>query len=278
MTDLDPPSVDDIDTTQPHSARMYDYYLQGKDYYEVDQAAAAQVEAVSPARDRRAGQPAVHAPRDPWLAREAGIRQFLDIGTGIPTSPNLHQVAQEAAPESSVVYVDNDPIVLRHAEALMRSTPEGRTAYIQADVHRTRRSSSPGSCAETIDLDRPVALSLNALLHFVPDENQPYETVRSSGRRHCPPAAIWSSPTARRTSTRPCGRRIIDVYRSGGIPGQVPFAGRGAAFLRRARPRRAGRGGPAPLAAGRRVAEGATDAAVSLYVGGGAVSPDPRRR
>jgi hypothetical protein len=111
------------------------------------------------------------------LAREHGIRQWLDIGTGIPTEPNLHQVAQSIAPDARVVYADNDPLVLKHAAALMRSAPEGRTAYIHADVTRPDAILSAPELSEVLDLSKPVALSLNALLHFVPDDWGPYDLV-----------------------------------------------------------------------------------------------------
>ena len=125
---------EEIDTSRPHSARMYDYYLGGKDHFDVDKEAAETVAATYPgiftcARENRAFMH--RATR--VLAREYGMRQWLDIGTGIPTEPNLHQVAQSVAPEARVVYADNDPLVLKYAERLMRNTPEGRTAYIQGD-------------------------------------------------------------------------------------------------------------------------------------------------
>lgn len=123
-----------IDTTTPHPARMYDWFLGGKDNYPVDVELGKRLVAMDPrtlamARANRAFmERGTH-----WLVRQ-GVRQFLDIGTGIPTEPNLHQIAQRVAPEARVVYCDNDPIVLRHAEALLRSTPAGITQYVQADA------------------------------------------------------------------------------------------------------------------------------------------------
>jgi S-adenosyl methyltransferase len=168
----------DIDTSKPHSARMYDYYLGGKDHFEVDAKAAAAVADTFPsvfliARENRAFMH--RATR--VLAREHGIRQWLDIGTGIPTEPNLHQVAQSVAPEARVVYADNDPLVLKYAERLMRSTPQGRTTYIEADVNDPEALLDTPELAEVLDLDRPVALSLNALMHFVTDAQDPYGIV-----------------------------------------------------------------------------------------------------
>ncbi|GGZ68690.1 SAM-dependent methyltransferase [Streptomyces echinoruber] len=165
----------EIDTSKPHPARMYDWYLGGKDNYPVDEEMGRQMLALEPrvpvmARVNRAFMH--RATR--WLAHH-GVRQFLDIGTGIPTEPNLHQVAQEIAPDARVVYCDNDPIVLAHAAALLRSTPEGVTEYLQADVRE------PGAIIEgarrILDFDRPVALSLIALLHFVSDEDGAHDLV-----------------------------------------------------------------------------------------------------
>ncbi|SCK10162.1 SAM-dependent methyltransferase [Streptomyces sp. WMMB 322] len=168
----------EIDTSRPHSARMYDYYLGGKDWYPVDEQAAEKVLQACPQIRLTAetNRSFMHrATRT--LAAEYGVRQFVDIGTGIPTPPNLHQIAQEVAPESCVVYADHDATVLEYAHVLMRSTPEGRTAYINADVRDDDILGSP-QLREVIDLDKPVALSLVALLHFVPDDRKPYEIVR----------------------------------------------------------------------------------------------------
>lgn len=126
----------DIDTSRPHSARMYDYYLGGKDHFAADRQAAETVASAYPgifvcARENRAFMH--RATR--VLAREHGIRQWLDIGTGIPTEPNLHQVAQSVVADARVVYADHDPLVLKYAERLMRGTAEGRTIYLEADVN-----------------------------------------------------------------------------------------------------------------------------------------------
>ncbi|MVO86965.1 SAM-dependent methyltransferase [Streptomyces sp. p1417] len=166
-----------IDTSKPHPARMYDWWLGGKDNYPVDEEMGRQLVAMDPripavARANRAFMQ--RATR--WLATTAGIRQFLDIGTGIPTEPNLHQIAQGVAPDTRVVYCDNDPIVLAHAEALLRSTPEGATEYIQGDARDP--ATILAEARKTLDFTRPVALSLVALLHFVPDEDGAYDVVR----------------------------------------------------------------------------------------------------
>jgi hypothetical protein len=161
-----------------HPARIYDYLLGGKDNFAADRAAAEEGFKVNPngrtaARENRAFlQRAVR-----YLAEEGGVRQFLDIGTGIPTSPNVHEVAQAVAPESRVVYVDNDPIVLAHARALLTSSAPGRTAYIQADLHDVDAILSDPELRATLDLERPVALLLISVLHFVPDSEDPDQIV-----------------------------------------------------------------------------------------------------
>ncbi|MGW2641598.1 SAM-dependent methyltransferase [Streptomyces sp. NPDC001348] len=156
-----------IDTSRPHPARVYDWWLGGKDNYPVDEELARKILAVDPAavRGARANRRFMH--RATRVAAEAGVRQFLDIGTGIPTEPNLHQVAQGVAPECRIVYADNDPIVLRHAEALLHGSAEGSTDYVHADVR------DPDTilrlAGDLLDFSRPVALSLVALTHYLGD-------------------------------------------------------------------------------------------------------------
>jgi S-adenosyl methyltransferase len=169
----------DLRTDRPHPARVYDYLLGGKDNFPADRAAAAQgmqanPNSLIPPRENRAFlRRAVR-----YLAAEAGISQFLDIGTGIPTSPNVHEVAQEVTPTARIVYVDNDPIVLVHARARLTSSPEGRTAYIDADLRDVDRILSSPRLLATLDLDQPVALLLIAIMHFVPDSDDPYGVAR----------------------------------------------------------------------------------------------------
>ncbi|MEU9265340.1 SAM-dependent methyltransferase [Streptomyces sp. NPDC048251] len=175
MTGQDPTGAVEIDTSKPHPARMYDWYLGGKDNYPVDEAMGRQMLALDPrvpvmARVNRAF---MHRSTR-WLATN-GVRQFLDVGTGIPTEPNLHQVAQQIAPDARVVYCDNDPIVLAHAAALLRSTSEGATEYLQADVRDP--DAVIAGAGKILDLSWPVALSLVALLHFVSDEDGAHELV-----------------------------------------------------------------------------------------------------
>lgn len=172
----------DLRTDVPHTARMYDYWLGGKDHFAADREGAERAAAVFPGvrlaarANRRFLGRAVR-----WLVREAGIRQFLDIGTGIPTAANTHVVAQQAAPDSRVVYVDNDPIVLAHARALLTSTPQGRTAFIDADLRKPETILEHPTLRGTLDLDQPVALLLVAILHFFPDsagDDDPFRIVR----------------------------------------------------------------------------------------------------
>jgi hypothetical protein len=167
-----------IDTSRPQSARMYDYFLGGKNHFAADRETAANVLRSSPsvriaARENRAflGR-AIR-----YLAAEAGIRQFLDIGTGLPTTNNVHEVAQAVIPSAHVVYVDNDPMVLAHAQALLTSAPEGRTAYIHADLRDPNAILSDPATRDVLDFSQPIALVLVAILHFVSDEDKPAEII-----------------------------------------------------------------------------------------------------
>jgi S-adenosyl methyltransferase len=165
-----------FDTSVAHQARMYDYMLGGKDNYAADRAAAEAAYQIWPdmafaARANRAFLGRVIR----YLAGEAGIRQFLDIGTGIPTAGNTHQVAQAVAPESRVVYVDYDPVVLAHARALLTSSDTGATEYVDADLRDT------GTILERaqglLDFGRPVAVTLISILHAIPDADDPHAIV-----------------------------------------------------------------------------------------------------
>jgi len=161
-----------LDASRPHMARVYDFWLGGKDNYAADRAVAEQVAAAYP--DVRAAvraQRAFLARAVRFLVTEAGIRQFLDIGTGLPSANNTHQVAQGAAPQSRVVYVDNDPIVLAHARALLTSSPEGATAYIDADLRDT--GTILKRAADLLDFGQPVAVMLLGILQGIPDREDP---------------------------------------------------------------------------------------------------------
>ncbi|MEV0899740.1 SAM-dependent methyltransferase [Actinoplanes sp. NPDC049802] len=167
-----------VNINVPHSARIYDYWLGGKDNFAVDRAVGdAMIQAI-PGMKYMAGENRkfVHRVARDLVAKE-GIRQFLDIGTGIPTRPNLHEIAQQIAPETRVVYVDNDPIVLVHARALMISHPSGRSEYIAADIRRPRSILDDRALRETLDLDKPVGLTLIAILMLLADADDPWTTV-----------------------------------------------------------------------------------------------------
>ncbi|OHV41602.1 MULTISPECIES: SAM-dependent methyltransferase [Pseudofrankia] len=175
-----PRATVDLRTDVAHSARIYDYFLGGKDNFPADRQAAAQIQAAFPHTPAAAVQNRAFLVRTTrYLAGEAGIRQFLDIGTGIPTSPNLHEVVQAVAPQSRVVYADNDPIVLAHARALLTSDPRGRTAYLDADLRDPGRILNAPELRDTLDLTQPVALSVIAVLHFVPVEHDQYGIIRT---------------------------------------------------------------------------------------------------
>jgi O-methyltransferase involved in polyketide biosynthesis len=170
-------SPPEIDTTVPHSARIYDYWLGGKDHYPVDREMGEQIRQVLPGIVEMArAQRAFLARVVTYLAREEGIRQFLDIGTGLPTANNTHEVAQAVAPECRIVYVDNDPIVLVHARALLTSTPQGATAYVDADLRDPDRTLQ--EAARTLDLAQPVAIMLMGVLGHIADDGEAQSIVR----------------------------------------------------------------------------------------------------
>jgi hypothetical protein len=217
--------VPQVDTSRPHSARMYDHFLGGKNHFAADREMAEKVLASTPmartsARENRAflGR-AVR-----FLAAEAGIRQFLDIGTGLPTANNVHEVAQAAAPASRVVYADNDPMVLAHARALLTSSPEGRTAYIQADLRDPGSILASPVLREVLDLGQPVALMLIAVLHFIPDEDEPGKVIAAL-MDALPSGSYLAASHTTAEHDRERWASLEEAYRSGGIRGQLPDSG-----------------------------------------------------
>jgi len=169
-----------IDTTKPHPARMYDYMLGGKNNFAVDRETAENaLKSWGTARTAVRENRAFLGRAVRYLVAEAGIRQFLDIGTGLPSANNVHEVAQNEAPSCRVVYVDNDPIVLAHARALLTSKPEGKTAYIHADFREPQKILDDQATRETLDFTKPIALMLVAILHFIPDEADPRRTIQT---------------------------------------------------------------------------------------------------
>ena len=171
------PEIPGINTSVPQSARIWNYWLGGKDNYEVDRAAGDQYIALFPgivdiARASRGFLTRAVA----YLAGEAGIRQFLDVGTGLPTANNTHEVAQRIAPESRIVYVDNDPLVLAHARALLTSTPQGATSYVHADLREPEVILA--EAAKTLDFSKPVALMLMGIMGHIEDYDEARAIVR----------------------------------------------------------------------------------------------------
>jgi O-methyltransferase involved in polyketide biosynthesis len=170
-----PPVV--VDTTVSHSARIWNYWLGGKDNYAADREAGDRIAAMLPSIVAQARADRAFLGRAiRYLAGAEGIRQFLDIGTGLPTADNTHQVAQRVAPESRVVYADNDPLVLVHARALLTSTPEGACDYIEGDLRDPDEILA--QAARTLDFTVPVALMLLGIVHHLPDTDEPYLIVR----------------------------------------------------------------------------------------------------
>jgi hypothetical protein len=181
-TEIDPELPPDINTNVAHPARVYDYWLGGKDNFPADRALAEHImEAIPTMRTMAAANRAFLSRSVDYLAAEAGVRQFLDIGTGIPTSPNVHEVAQATAPDTRVVYVDNDPIVLAHARALLTSQDAGETAFIMADLREPKSILDHPTLTATLNLSQPVALMMVAVLMYFRDSDNPnpYDMVDS---------------------------------------------------------------------------------------------------
>ena len=237
-----------FDTSVAHPARIWDYFLGGKDNFAADRVAAQDVLEVMPAMAMvaRAGRAflaaAVH-----YLATDGGISQFLDIGTGLPTANNTHEVAQRANQQARIVYVDNDPIVLSHARALLTSGPDGETAYVDADIRDTDRILA--EAARTLDFSQPVAVMLLAVLHFVPDADDPYKiTARLHGGAALGqlPGAVPRDQRHPERAGRGRGRALQPAVRG---PDHAPDPGPGDPVLRRPadrRPRRGAAGAVAP--------------------------------
>lgn len=184
MTDNSPAAEDTaatlrrrINTLQPHTARIWNYWLGGGDYYEVDRAAGDRIRELHPGIGEYARADRLFLGRAVrHLVAEAGVRQFLDIGTGLPTAENTHEVAQRVAPQARIVYVDNDPLVLAHARALLTSTPEGRTDHLDEDLRHGEAILQ--RAAATLDFTEPVALMLLGVVIFIGDDEDPYGIVR----------------------------------------------------------------------------------------------------
>jgi hypothetical protein len=206
-----------LNTEIPHSARIYDYLLGGKDNFESDRAAAAAITADWPhlAISMRANRNYM-ARQARFIATELGIRQFLDIGAGLPTAPNLHEVVQEVAPSSRVMYVDNDPIVLVHARALLTSRPEGRTAYLDANLRDPSAILGSAEFRDTFDLTQPVALSLIAILQFVTDDALAHHIIDTL-MAPLPPGSVLAMSTVTADSAPDEVNKGVAAYVARGI-------------------------------------------------------------
>jgi SAM-dependent methyltransferase len=210
-----------IDTTKPHSARMYDYYLGGKDHYAADRKTAERAMSSwtsvrTAVRENRAflGRAVT------YLAGEVGIRQFLDIGAGLPSANNVHEVAQSVAPQCRIVYVDNDPIVLAHARSLLTSAPGGRTAYVDADLRDPEAILCDRALLDTLDLTKPVALMLVAILHFIENNEDPRRILRTLlGALPSGSYLVASHVTPEHDPVGVGG--LVRAYREGGLTGEA---------------------------------------------------------
>jgi hypothetical protein len=215
-----------IDSTVPHSARIWNYWLGGKDNYAVDRMAGEQTIAVLPeivdiARASRGYLARVVS----YLAGDAGIRQFLDIGTGLPTANNTHEVAQKVAPESRVVYVDNDPMVLTHARALLTGSAEGATDYIEADARDVEVILH--SAAATLDFTRPVGITMLGILPFIGDDDEAQGGVRRL--LAAVPAGSYLAVT--HSTSEVSGERVTEAVRRWNAVAPTPYTLRSPAQI-----------------------------------------------
>jgi len=179
MNVADDAAVPRLDTSVAHPARRYNWWLGGKDNFEADRVSGAAIAERWPAIVIAARQNRAFLQRAVRYAAARGIRQWLDIGTGLPTADNTHEVAQSVDPTCRIVYVDNDPLVLAHARALLTSTPKGATSYLDADLREPQKILKSPELTATLDLDKPVSLNLVAILHFLHDDAQAYAVVET---------------------------------------------------------------------------------------------------
>jgi len=210
----------DLHTDRPHPARVYDYLLGGKDNFAADREAAqkglqANPDSRIPPRENR-----LFLRRAVRYLAERGIDQFLDVGTGIPSAPNVHHVAQEITPTARIVYVDNDPIVLTHARALLTSHPSGRTDYIDADLRDVETILRSKALTDTLDLNRPVGLLLIAILHFIGDEHDPWAIVQRL-LAALPPGSYLALSHLTGDFRPEAWEQVAEVYRKQGVTMKV---------------------------------------------------------
>jgi hypothetical protein len=215
----------EFDSAQAHPARMYDYLLGGQDNFEADRAAIASLlKAVPSARTGAAENRAFLGRAVRYLVAEAGVRQFLDVGSGFPTASNVHEVAQAIDPGSRVVYVDNDPMVAARARELLARQPAGQTAYLQADLRDPAAILYHPLLRETLDLTQPVALMLVAVLHFFPDEADPAGLVAHLLAALPPGSYLAASHTTADFHDAGAAAGGVDAVHQAGLPFQVRTA------------------------------------------------------
>ncbi|MEV0622005.1 SAM-dependent methyltransferase [Nonomuraea sp. NPDC050404] len=213
--DYEPPH---IDTSKAHSARVYDYFLGGKDNYPPDREAAEQLLKAVPSARTSVRQNRMFLHRvTRYLAAEHGVDQFLDIGTGIPTSPNLHEIAQQVNPAARVVYLDDDPIVLAHAHARLTSSPQGQVAYIHADMRETEAVLAKPDLTTTLDLKRPVALFILSTLHLIPTQEETIDLLRRY-MSALAPGSFLALSVSTNDHTPATGNQAQSVLKTHGIP------------------------------------------------------------
>jgi hypothetical protein len=218
--EVDAGTYEQLKLDRPHGARVYDYFLGGKDNFAIDRQAGEHLLQAFPGFRTAARSNRMWMHRAARYAAEQGITQFLDIGTGIPTSPNLHEVVQDVVPEAHVVYVDNDPIVLAHSRALLISKPEGATAYLEADVTDPQAIIDSEEVNELLDLSKPVALSLVGVFHYLPDALKPYDLVRQLVEPLAPGSMLIFSHCTPDFAPE-LWERAIQVYKADGGDAQV---------------------------------------------------------
>jgi SAM-dependent methyltransferase len=219
MTDHSPlgPGELDLELGRAHSARIYDYLLGGKDNYPADRAVAdASMEAFPALRlSAQLNREFMHRVVR-FLAQEIGITQYLDLGTGIPTSPNLHEVVQNIQPAARIVYVDNDPIVLAHARALLVGNPRGKITFIRGDCREPQKILNDENLLDTLDFGSPIALTAIGFLHFIPDDDEAYRIVQTFV--DALPAGSYLGLTSATDDYDPeSGAHVREQYRAGGV-------------------------------------------------------------
>jgi hypothetical protein len=217
-----------IDVSVPHSARIWNYWLGGDDNYEIDRMVGDQVVQVFPAiRDAARVSRAFLMRVIGYLAGDAGVRQFLDVGSGLPTVDNTHQVAQRFAAEARIVYVDHDPLVLVHSRALLTSSAEGASDYVEADLHNADRIVS--EAVRTLDFTQPIGLILNGIMGHIEDDDEAYSCVRRLVDA-LPSGSYLAMSDG--TDTDEAGVRSMELYRdSGAVPYHLRSPATFAAFF-----------------------------------------------